>query len=94
METVREAREGYFKESGFNEATYSDRWVKLPLGPLKFYLPNIAARKKAVPLHDRGVRDRDWLRKILGRLDDQPSRHPDGRCAFSTGIGPGVRSGS
>ena len=33
-------------------ATYNDRWVKLPVGPLHFYLPNLTVSKVAVPLHD------------------------------------------
>ena len=50
--TVRAGREHYFKSSGFDTKTYTDRWIKLPLGPVTLYLPNLPARQKAVPLHD------------------------------------------
>jgi hypothetical protein len=49
---VRDALEVYFLRSGFNSDSYFDRWVKLPLGPFRIYLPNFSARRKAVPLHD------------------------------------------
>ena len=49
---VREARELYFERSGFSDATYTDTWVKLPLGPLHVYMPNSKGRKACVPLHD------------------------------------------
>ena len=50
--SVREAREVYFKNSGFDEGTYTDRWVKLPILGRTIYLPNIKPRRDAVPLHD------------------------------------------
>jgi hypothetical protein len=50
--TVRAGREQYFKSSGFDTKTYTDRWIKLPLGPVNLYLPNLPARRDAVPLHD------------------------------------------
>jgi len=50
--TLREGRERYFEVGGFGTETYTDRWVKLPLGPLHFYLPNLGARRACVPLHD------------------------------------------
>jgi hypothetical protein len=42
----------YFKRSGFGPETYTDRWVKLPVGPFTLYLPNVGPRRQAVPLHD------------------------------------------
>jgi hypothetical protein len=50
--SVREARARYFARSGFTAATYTDPWVALPLGPVTIRLPNFAARKKAVKVHD------------------------------------------
>jgi hypothetical protein len=50
--TVREAREQYFRENGLSEAGYVARWVKLQVGPLRLYIPNSAARRRAIPLHD------------------------------------------
>ncbi len=50
--TVREGRQRYFEASGFDTTTYTDRWVKLPVGPTHFYLPNLQARRVCVPLHD------------------------------------------
>lgn len=52
METVRDARARYFADNGFSEAGYTDRWVKLRLGPIPFAFPNTAARRRAIPLHD------------------------------------------
>jgi hypothetical protein len=49
---VREARARYFADNGFSEASYSDRWVKLKLGPIPIYFPNSPSRKRAIPLHD------------------------------------------
>ena len=50
--TVREARERYFDRSGFDASGYKDRWVKLPAGPLTFYLPNLEGRKQCIAIHD------------------------------------------
>lgn len=50
--SVREAREIYFKNSGFDQGTYTDRWVKFPVLGRTIYLPNIKLRRDAVPLHD------------------------------------------
>lgn len=50
--TIAQARAQYFSDSGFGEETYVDRWVRLPVGPLTFFMPNIEARKICVPLHD------------------------------------------
>ena len=51
-QTVAEARDQYFRANGFSLASYTDRWVKLKLGPLPLAFPNTAARKAAVKLHD------------------------------------------
>lgn len=50
--TVREARDQYFRNSGFDDRTYTDRWVKLPVLGMTLYLPNVEPRRRAVPLHD------------------------------------------
>jgi hypothetical protein len=50
--TVKEARDVYFQRSGFDERTYTDPWVKLPVLGRTVYLPNAKLRRKAVPLHD------------------------------------------
>jgi ubiquinone biosynthesis protein Coq4 len=49
---VAAARDQYFRTNGFSAAAYTDRWVKLKLGPLTLAFPNSAARKAAVKLHD------------------------------------------
>jgi len=50
--TVGEARDVYFKANGFSLASYTDKWVKLKLGPIPLAFPNTDARKAAVKLHD------------------------------------------
>ena len=32
---------------------YSDKWVRLKLGPISLYIPNTAARVRAVRIHPR-----------------------------------------
>ena len=50
---LREARERYFRENGFPEdGGYGARWVKFRMGPLRFAIPNTAARVRAVRYHD------------------------------------------
>lgn len=70
--TLLQARERYFDENGFGkDGGYSDRWVKLELGPLPFAIPNTASRVRAVRFHD--------LHHILtGYRTDWP-----GECAIS-----------
>ena len=51
-QTVAEARDVYFRANGFSLASYSDRWVKLKVGPIPLAFPNTAARIAAVKLHD------------------------------------------
>lgn len=50
--TLHEARDLYFRKNGFDDRTYTDSWVRLPVLGRTLYLPNIGARKKAVRLHD------------------------------------------
>ena len=50
--TLRQARAQYFERSGFDETSYSDKWVQLRAGPLRFAFPNTAARVRAVRRHD------------------------------------------
>ena len=50
--TVGEARAQYFQASGFDGTSYTERWVKLRLGPIPFAFPNTDGRKAAVKLHD------------------------------------------
>jgi hypothetical protein len=50
--TLRDARALYFARAGFGESSYVERWVRLQAGPLRLYLPNTAARVRAVRLHD------------------------------------------
>lgn len=50
--TLRQARERYFERNGFGDGGYEDHWVKLKAGPIPIYLPNTAARVRAVKLHD------------------------------------------
>ncbi len=52
LESVADARARYFAANGFSEASYSDAWVKLKLGPIPLWFPNSASRKRAIPLHD------------------------------------------
>jgi hypothetical protein len=70
--TLLQARERYFDENGFGkDGGYSDRWVKLELGPIPFRIPNTASRVRAVRYHD--------LHHILmGYRTDWP-----GECAIS-----------
>jgi hypothetical protein len=49
---VRTARDDYFAENGFSEATYRDRWVRLSLGPVPLVMWNPPARQRAIALHD------------------------------------------
>lgn len=51
-QTLRQARAAYFAASGFDESTYTARWVDVPVAGLRFRFPNIAARRAIVPLHD------------------------------------------
>jgi hypothetical protein len=50
--TLRQARERYFKDNGFGNGGYEDRWVKLQAGPIPIYMLNTAARVRSVKVHD------------------------------------------
>ncbi|MDP2340265.1 MAG: hypothetical protein Q8O67_04855 [Deltaproteobacteria bacterium] len=50
--TLREARTAYFARTGFDDKTYVESWVKLPVGPFSIYMPNFQPRKEAVKIHD------------------------------------------
>ena len=50
--SVGEARDVYFQANGFSLAGYTDKWVKLKLGPIPIVFPNTQARRAAVKLHD------------------------------------------
>ena len=53
VQTLREARAQYFTRAGFDEGSYSDRWVRLRvLGLPLLAFPNTAGRVRAVKLHD------------------------------------------
>ena len=50
--TMRDARARYFEANGFSEAGYTEPWVKIQAGPIPFWIPNGAARQRAVRFHD------------------------------------------
>ena len=51
--TLREARARYFARAGFDERSYTERWVRLAvLGRPLLAFPNTAGRVRAVRLHD------------------------------------------
>jgi len=51
--TLRDARAQYFLRAGFDERSYSDRWVRLAVfGRPLLAFPNTAGRVRAVKLHD------------------------------------------
>jgi hypothetical protein len=51
--TLREARAQYFLRAGFDERSYTDRWVRLSVfGRPLLAFPNTAGRVRAVKLHD------------------------------------------
>ena len=50
--TLRDARAAYFARSGFDESSYVSRFVRLQVGPVPFFVPNTAARVRAVRFHD------------------------------------------
>jgi len=50
---VREARARYFRDNQFGEdGGYGKAWVEVALGPVPVFVPNTAARVRAVRLHD------------------------------------------
>jgi hypothetical protein len=52
--TVREARDAYFANSGFDDSSYTSPTFTLPFGPLRLTLPNTRGRRAALPIHDIG----------------------------------------
>lgn len=50
--SVADAREVYFHDNGFTAEGYTDRWVKLKVGPIPLAFPNTESRRAAVKLHD------------------------------------------
>jgi hypothetical protein len=49
---VRDARAAYFSENGFSEASYRDRFTRIPLGPISLPMWNPPSRQRAVAFHD------------------------------------------
>jgi hypothetical protein len=49
---LREARDEYLARNGLTVAGYTEKWAKIMVGPLPVFIPNTAARKRALPLHD------------------------------------------
>lgn len=46
-------RTRFFQAEGYpNDGGSSSRWVRYPLGRVHLVLPNVAARRRALPLHD------------------------------------------
>ena len=50
--SLRDGRQAYFRQAGFDNGGYAERWVRLKAGPITFIFPNTAARVRAVKLHD------------------------------------------
>jgi hypothetical protein len=50
--TLEQARNQYFLANDFSEQAYQEAWAKIKLGPIYFYIPNIAGRKEALRIHD------------------------------------------
>jgi len=50
--SLRDARGLYFAAAGFDESSYTEKWVRLKAGPLALYMPNTPARVRAVRFHD------------------------------------------
>jgi hypothetical protein len=51
-DTLRAARDVYFRRFGFDNGGYDDKWVRLQVGPIPFFFPNLPARVIAVKYHD------------------------------------------
>lgn len=49
---VRDARDEYLARNGLTVVGYTEKWAKFKLGPIPVFIPNTAARKRALPLHD------------------------------------------
>ncbi len=82
MTTLRQARAQYFAASGFDEATYTDDWVDIEFGPLPLRIPNLAARRRIVPLHD-------LHHALTGYRADLPGESEIAAWELASGIGLG-----
>jgi len=51
-QTLRQARDVYFRHFDFDNGGYDKKWVRLKAGPISIYFPNIEARVAAVKYHD------------------------------------------
>jgi hypothetical protein len=49
---MKTGRAHYFKANGLGDGGYNDRWAKLQAGPIPIYIPNTAARVRAIRFHD------------------------------------------
>ncbi|MEQ9649831.1 MAG: hypothetical protein RLO52_30315 [Sandaracinaceae bacterium] len=50
--TVRQARDAYLEENGFDLASYEDPWTKASVLGIPFWVPNTARHRWAIRLHD------------------------------------------
>lgn len=51
--TLREAVEKHLADNGFpSDGGLSEKWAVIRLGPIPLCIPNIAARRRAIPYHD------------------------------------------
>jgi len=67
--TLRQARDRYLAEAGLSTDTYDDDWVDVKLGPVPLRLPNTAARKRVLPLHDLHHALTGYRADILGEAE-------------------------
>lgn len=51
-DSVRQARDRYLDENGLTTESYTKRWVRLPLGPLRLKVYNPRQRRWAIGRHD------------------------------------------
>lgn len=49
---VPQALQAFYDSHYFGTAAFTDPWVKVQIGPIKFYFPNPPARRAAIHLHD------------------------------------------
>lgn len=50
--TCADARRLYFAANNLSEEGYTERWVRIKIGPLPLIVPNSRARVRALRLHD------------------------------------------
>lgn len=77
---VRDARARYFERNGFDETTYIEPFVRIPFGPVAVYMPNIAARREAVKVHD-------LHHLVTGYGTDWPGEFEESAFELGAGIG-------